>query len=62
MNQNQKTFAFKLAEQKSTEAEKSSKWQARDGVAVAGCSFAFFYGEWDAWERINGSDCSTCPC
>jgi hypothetical protein len=60
MNQNQKPFAFKLAEEKQT-AEKSTKWQARDGVAVAGCTIAFRTGEYDAWEnkfrRDDGIPC-----
>lgn len=30
-----KTFAFKLADKA---AKGASKWQARDGVALAGCS------------------------
>ncbi len=30
-----KTFAFKLAETKT----RNTKWKARDGVSVAGCTF-----------------------
>lgn len=50
MNQNEKPFAFKLAQEKQN-AEKTTKWQARDGVAVAGCSFAVRNGELDAYDR-----------
>lgn len=33
-----KTFAFKLAEKKTKEAKPAPQWQAREGVATAGCS------------------------
>ena len=33
--QNKKTFAFQLASQQKTA---NTQWQARDGVAVAGCT------------------------
>lgn len=33
-----KSFAFKLATDVRTNDEKKTAWQARDGVAVAGCS------------------------
>ncbi|HZI14623.1 MAG TPA: hypothetical protein VE153_29920 [Myxococcus sp.] len=40
MNNDKKVFAFKLAEKKENEKEKaaSTKWKARDGVSVAGCT------------------------
>lgn len=37
--QNQpKLFAFKLAEKANETKKETTKWQARDGVATAGCS------------------------
>lgn len=40
MNNDKKVFAFKLAEKKKEEKEKAAtaKWQAREGVALAGCT------------------------
>lgn len=39
MKTNQTSFAFKLADaQKASDAGKTEKWQARDGVSIAGCS------------------------
>lgn len=38
MEKTTSVFAFKIA-QKSQEEAKSEKWKARDGVAIAGCSF-----------------------
>ncbi len=39
-NDNKKVFAFKLAEKKEKLDEKATttKWKARDGVSVAGCT------------------------
>jgi hypothetical protein len=40
MNTPKKVFAFKLAEQQVRRADQNNKtWKARDGVAIAGCSF-----------------------
>lgn len=36
MNNNKKIFAFKLAEKKDRAA--TTKWRAREGVALAGCT------------------------
>lgn len=33
-----KLFAFKLAEKNNNNKKEAAKWQARDGVATAGCS------------------------
>ncbi|WP_199611620.1 hypothetical protein [Flocculibacter collagenilyticus] len=44
-----KLFAFKLAEKK--DAKETKKWQARDGVATAGCS-----GMWARGPSRWGSD------
>jgi len=38
MNTEKKLFAFKLAEKQSNGADQE-KWTARDGVAIAGCSY-----------------------
>lgn len=52
-NKESKTFAFKLA----SNAEKSKKWQARDGVATAGCSGPWARGN-DRWRgRDQGIFC-----
>lgn len=37
LNKESKIFAFKLAE-KAEQSKTSTKWQARDGVATAGCT------------------------
>ncbi len=43
MKNNQKLFAFKLADKKQEKTEvKPAQWKARDGVAVAGCTFYQF--------------------
>jgi hypothetical protein len=40
MDTQKKLFAFKLAEQQAKDNEqKNEKWKARDGVAIAGCSY-----------------------
>ncbi len=43
MEKNQKLFAFKLADQEDAKKAQNldtdaGKWQARDGVAIAGCT------------------------
>lgn len=39
MNNDKKVFAFKLAEKKDKkEKVESAKWQAREGVSLAGCT------------------------
>jgi hypothetical protein len=40
MTNDKKVFAFKLAEkkEKENEKEKAAKWQAREGVSLAGCT------------------------
>jgi hypothetical protein len=40
MNNDKKVFAFKLAEKKANETEKAAttKWKAREGLSVAGCT------------------------
>ncbi len=35
---NTKSFAFQLASKKDNAAGNDKKWQARDGIAVAGCT------------------------
>jgi hypothetical protein len=35
---NNKSFAFKLATEAKQKSQKEQQWQVRDGVAVAGCS------------------------
>ncbi len=37
MQKEQKLFAFKLAD-KDQKSEKNTKWKAREGVAIAGCT------------------------
>ncbi len=49
MNNDKKIFAFKLAEKKEKEQEKAAKWQARNGVSVAGCT------ESDSWGNYRSS-------
>jgi hypothetical protein len=40
MNTEKKLFAFRLAEKQSASVDgNNGKWKARDGVAVAGCTF-----------------------
>jgi hypothetical protein len=39
MNTEKKLFAFKLADQQAKSADQNRMWKARDGVAMAGCSF-----------------------
>ncbi|HEX8468265.1 MAG TPA: hypothetical protein VF620_10720 [Allosphingosinicella sp.] len=46
-----KTFAFKLADKTSSGA---SRWSARDGVAVAGCTYV---GDGQYRERDTGYYC-----
>lgn len=46
-----KTFAFKLAD---GNAKAASKWTARDGVALAGCTYV---GDGQYRERDNGYYC-----
>jgi hypothetical protein len=47
----EKTFAFKLADKS---AKSASKWAARDGVSLAGCS-EVAWGNWRA-SRYRGDD------
>ena len=53
-----KTFAFKLADK--NEKPGRSKWAARDGVAIAGCSDPAGNGnyrdDYDAWGQYRGRD------
>lgn len=53
LNKESKTFAFKLA----NKSEKSKKWQARDGVATAGCSGPDARGTDRYWGRDQGIWC-----
>ena len=46
MKQDQKLFAFKLAEKKQQEASKKTQWKAREGQAIAGCSEYIFPGNY----------------
>lgn len=62
MENTQKLFAFKLAGQEDAKKVQSneSKWQIRDGVAMAGCSDATGDGDWrcSLWGgRDNGPWC-----
>jgi hypothetical protein len=45
-----KTFAFKLADKA---ANRTSKWKARDGVSIAGCSER---SEGDYRDYVRGGD------
>lgn len=38
METKQKLFAFELAAKEDAKKEQNAQWQARDGVAVAGCT------------------------
>lgn len=55
--QNKKTFAFQLASQQKTA---NTQWQARDGVAVAGCTDPTREGDFresiDVWGNYRGRD------
>lgn len=62
MEKTQKTFAFRLAQQQSaveTEADQT-KWQTRDGVAVAGCTDPTHQGDYrygSRWSSDSGVWC-----
>ncbi len=56
LNKESKTFAFKLAE-KADKSKANSKWKARDGVSVAGCSGPDARGNDRYWGRDNGIWC-----
>lgn len=55
MNNDKKVFAFKLAEKKEKETEKATKWKAREGVSVAGCTDPTGYGDYRT-SRYPGRD------
>jgi hypothetical protein len=57
MNNDKKVFAFKLAEKKQAEKEKAAttKWQAREGVALAGCTDPTGYGDY-RYSKSIGTD------
>lgn len=47
-----KTFAFKLSDSQS----KQTKWKARDGVSVAGCTDPSGWGDYRYPARTGGTD------
>ena len=65
MEKNQKLFAFKLAGQEDAKKTQNvdtdaSKWQTRDGVAVAGCTDPTGQGDYrygTRWSSDNGVWC-----
>ncbi|MBB3118357.1 hypothetical protein [Pseudoduganella violacea] len=46
-----KLFAFKLANKKADPAKATPQWQARESVAVAGCTFPA-----ERYPRLGGKD------
>jgi hypothetical protein len=60
MQSERKIFAFKLADEKTTTESKPLRWQARNGVAVAGCTDQTGEGDYrsdhDAWGNYRGTD------
>lgn len=54
MNQPKKIFAFKLAEKKEKAA--TTKWKARDGVSVAGCTDRLGTGDFRESSLLGGRD------
>ncbi|WP_205519592.1 hypothetical protein [Pyxidicoccus caerfyrddinensis] len=58
MNSDKKVFAFKLAEKKEKKEEaKTTKWKAREGVSVAGCSGPDARVDDDWWGADQGYWC-----
>lgn len=54
---NKKTFAFKLAAQKSLKKDVGEKlWQARDGIATAGCTDPTHEGDYRYTDSRFGRD------
>jgi len=61
MNNDKKVFAFKLAEKKEKQEKAApAKWQAREGVSVAGCTDPTGVGDYrysTSYGRDNGIWC-----
>lgn len=56
--QQNKLFAFKLAEQRDQKAQPAQQWKVRDGVSVAGCTLVdpdnFMYRNTDPFGDYDG--------
>jgi hypothetical protein len=52
-----KTFAFRLAGTDVNDGKpKTSRWVARDGISVAGCTGPNARSDYDAWGNYRGYD------